>query len=139
MSSTLSINTRVVLIFALTGLAIGWIFFVLWQFPWIVPADSNLGTGEEQIAYAGGMLFVIAVFSICLPAGLAGKGRGSLLATGLLLGLSVYFGLALYPSAEVWHYPVRLAMHGLQCGILGCWGVNCWRQQTQRAREGFIP
>ena len=132
-SSPLSINTRAVLIFALTGLALGWMFFFLWQFPWIVPADSNLAPGEEQIAKAGGILFVIAFISIWLPAGLACRGRWSLLATGLLLALTIYFGLALYPSAEVWLYPVRLAMHLLQCGILTCWAVNCFRQRLPSA------
>lgn len=133
MNSPLAINTRAVLIFALTALALGWIFFFLWQFPWIVPADSNLGSVEKPIAFAGGTLFVIALLSICLIAGLAGAGRWSLWPTILLLALSVFFGLALYPSAEVWHYPVRLAMHVLQCGILVCWAVNCWKQQTPSA------
>jgi len=124
----LSINVRAVLIFALTGLAINWFIFFIVQLPWIVPADSDLGSAQSKIAGAGGILFCVCCASICLPAGVAGQATSSLIITCVLLIISIGCGLNLYPMSAVWNYPYRLSMHVLQCGILIVWARHCLRR-----------
>lgn len=85
----------------------------------------TLADNTEPIQWAGLRLALIAFIGIWLPAGLAGQARWTLLPTALLLGLTIYCGIELYPRSEVWRYPVRLAMHVLQSGVLLLWAGHC--------------
>jgi hypothetical protein len=124
----LSINARATCILGLTGLTLFWLFLAISQV-------LSLADNTEPIQWAGLRLALIAFVGLWLPAGLAGQGRWTLLPTVFLLSLTIYCGFEIYPTSDVWRYPIRLAMQLLQAGILLLWAVHCARQRVATPSE----
>lgn len=119
----MSINTRALCILSLAWLTIFWLLFIAEQY-------LSLADNSEPTKLAGLRLALIAFIGLWLPAGLAGQARWTLLPTALLLALTIYCGLELYPTSEIWLYPIRLTMHLLQGGILLCWALHCLERRS---------